>query len=279
MENNKQIGNFLQKSDLILWAGFSGLLVYLYLIIYQPFGTYTFHHPYKFLLLLPYGGIGFLAFALSSWLVERKKEQGLTIATILLETFCIVFLSAIMGYCYNTFWLSKVSPSLENFIYMLGYTLAVVTPIIVFYFLGRFSFQFILKHPLEKLPHEKNPIQKHLLTNIEDSIKNYDNSFGVVQEWTTFLYAEAADNYCYLYHQEDGELRKTIARTTLKNLELEANQDKIVRTHRSFLVNLNHINGYKGNAAGYKIYIGANKIELPVSRSYVPMVLSKLKEK
>lgn len=272
MENNTQTQSGLQKFHFVLWAGVSGILVYLYLIVYQPFGTYTFQHPYKQLVLLPYGAIGFIAFAFSSWVVERKKAQPFTFSTIILEALCIVLLTAIMSYCYNSFWLSKIPLSLENFISMLGYALAVVAPIIVFYFLGRFSFQFIPKKTFTNINDSSE-------TNTSDNIvikKIQNHILPLVQDGTTFLYAEAADNYCYLYHEENGELKKSIIRSTLKKLEQELDQETFIRTHRSFLVNITHIHRHIGNSAGYKIYLGQNNIELPVSRNYVPQVLQKL---
>ncbi len=40
--------------EIMLSSMAAGTLVYLFLIVFQPFGTENFHHPYKYLILFPY---------------------------------------------------------------------------------------------------------------------------------------------------------------------------------------------------------------------------------
>ncbi|AYZ14801.1 hypothetical protein EGY05_24010 [Chryseobacterium arthrosphaerae] len=49
----------------------AGISVYLFLIIFQPFGTENFQHPYKFLLLFPYCIIFGTAFFITSLMTFR----------------------------------------------------------------------------------------------------------------------------------------------------------------------------------------------------------------
>src|SRR5690606_18542199 len=69
------------------------------------------------------------------------------------------------------------------------------------------------------------------------------------------LFAKAEGNYVELCLKET-EVRKVILRITLKELEsILKPYDNIIKTHRSYLVNLYHVKNVTGNAQGYKLQL------------------------
>lgn len=77
-------------------------------------------------------------------------------------------------------------------------------------------------------------------------------------------YAVAAQNYVEVYHRTG----KTLLRLSLKALEQQlANYDHFLRTHRSYLVNIQHIQQVEGNAQGYRLQLTDTDGTVPVSRS------------
>jgi len=81
---------------------------------------------------------------------------------------------------------------------------------------------------------------------------------------------ESGGNYCDILFTIDGKQEKRTFRTTLKSMSEQLRTvDYIIKTHRSFLVNVNHINRINGNAQGYQLYINEIDDYVPVSRGHI----------
>lgn len=72
------------------------------------------------------------------------------------------------------------------------------------------------------------------------------------------LYAEAYDNYAFLHTQSD----RYIVSASLKNVEAKLPEDRFVRTHRSYIVNLSKIDRIEENT----LHIGKHPI--PIGKTY-----------
>lgn len=88
---------------------------------------------------------------------------------------------------------------------------------------------------------------------------------------------QSSDNYVTVVELNDGELRTTMLRMTLKSAEERTNNyPHIMRCHKSYMVNLKFVRDISGNAQGYKLHIPALDFPVPVSRSYQDRVLQAL---
>lgn len=77
-------------------------------------------------------------------------------------------------------------------------------------------------------------------------------------------------NYIEIFLCENGVFKKQIIRNTLKDIEQQlSNYPNIIKTHRSHLVNINHIVSVKGNAQGYTICFKNCSDTIPVSRNNI----------
>lgn len=87
---------------------------------------------------------------------------------------------------------------------------------------------------------------------------------------TRFLYAKADGNYLEVFLENEVTASKLIKRMTLKELEQQLEPfPEFLKTHRSYLVNLQKVIHVKGNAQGYFLQLrGANE-EVPVSRGMI----------
>lgn len=72
------------------------------------------------------------------------------------------------------------------------------------------------------------------------------------------MFLQADSNYCTV-HAKSG---RYVYSTVLKNIEAKLPQNQFLRTHRSFVINMNLISGYEGNM----LFIGNKKI--PVSKAH-----------
>jgi DNA-binding LytR/AlgR family response regulator len=49
-----------------------------------------------------------------------------------------------------------------------------------------------------------------------------------------------------------------------------------MRVHKAFIVNLDQIQEINGNAQGYQLTMGDEKIKIPVSRTYMKKFIAKM---
>jgi hypothetical protein len=89
------------------------------------------------------------------------------------------------------------------------------------------------------------------------------------------LYAEAADNYVKIFYREGDKTLSKIIRSSLKKLEADLRgQAGIYRCHRTYLVNLEKVVHISGNAQGYKLHLEGVEQAIPVSRNLSKEVAS-----
>lgn len=100
---------------------------------------------------------------------------------------------------------------------------------------------------------------------IETQLKSDDFNLNI----DNFLFAKADGNYVEFYINEK-KITKVVKRITLKELELLLKPyPNIIKTHRSYLVNLHYINSVAGNAQGYKLRLNNYDEKIPVSRNMI----------
>ena len=84
-------------------------------------------------------------------------------------------------------------------------------------------------------------------------------------------YIEAMQNYISVHHMQDAKLTKTVLRATVSGMAEKFEGTDVIRCHRSFLVNADHIQKVEGNAQGLRLQLsGVEDHEVPVSRSFIP---------
>ncbi len=90
------------------------------------------------------------------------------------------------------------------------------------------------------------------------------------------LYIKSSENYSEFYVATSTGIKQTVLRLTLKSVEQQIPYNYIVRTHKSFIVNLMHVEKISGNANNAKVHFRAHDLRLPVSRSKRDGVISVL---
>ena len=64
------------SKEITITSSIAGGSFYLFLIIYQPFGTNQFEHAYKYLMLFPYAIIATVSFCSVNILIAKCKKNG-----------------------------------------------------------------------------------------------------------------------------------------------------------------------------------------------------------
>ncbi|MCF0164087.1 MAG: LytTR family transcriptional regulator [Bacteroidales bacterium] len=83
------------------------------------------------------------------------------------------------------------------------------------------------------------------------------------------LYLASADNYVSIFYLNNGSVIEYLLRNTMKNVEQSFEGTSVIRCHRSYMVNFDHIAAIKKKKDGISIELDvAEHIEIPVSKSY-----------
>jgi len=240
-------------------------MVYLFLVVFQPFGTYNFYNPFKYLLLAPYALISFLVLCTGELLLRRRKANW-RIVHEALKVAVALLVCTLLSYCYCAICINKTSLSATGMLYMLLFNIALGTPISIMYLLGRYVY----------LRHSETMVQTSLtLDNASDAPTANDITIRpqsgdpLTIATNDFLLGEAEGNYCNIFYLDKGIVKKQLFRMPLKQLEEQAGSAAIVRCHRSYIINSSRIIRAKGNAQGYQLALDQVAFIVPVSRSYV----------
>ncbi len=121
--------------------------------------------------------------------------------------------------------------------------------------------------------------QKRGIENIEFISlisENINESFQLSQGSLICISSEG--NYSKVYYQDKGKVAERLMRLPLKIAEEHlVNFDKIVRCHRSYIVNLKQVASVSGNARSYKLHMTELDFTIPVSRNLSKTIIEQLK--
>ncbi len=87
-------------------------------------------------------------------------------------------------------------------------------------------------------------------------------------ELKDLLFIKSDGNYIEIYTRNNNEIIKCIHRLSIKKIEEKINIfPSIIKTHRSYLVNIHNIETSKGNARNYQLFFKGINFSIPVSRN------------
>ena len=85
-----------------------------------------------------------------------------------------------------------------------------------------------------------------------------------------FYYIKAAGNYVEICRNRDKGITTEIMRSPIKRLETQLEQHPfIIRCHRAFIINLDHMESVSGDSQGYQVRLKNITAPIPVSRGYI----------
>lgn len=279
-------------------AALTGLFVGLFLLIFQPFGLSEWLTDYKWLKILGFGLITsiFTAIHFTIWpalfprfFAEQQWTVGRAVWFIL---FNILFI-AVGNFLYLGFLL-ELPFSWSSLAWMIVVTLIIG----LFPAVGTVLFGYIRRlreyqdsaatiHPIIRstpnISTHKNLLQPEsaptavspspLLVLVADNERD-----TLTLTAADLLYIESSDNYCTVYYQLNGKLQKPLLRSSLSRIETQLiSFPRLVRCHRSFVVNLDRVERVTGNAQGYKLHLLGAELDVPVARRYNETLVASLR--
>lgn len=261
----------------VLQAFYFGLFIFLFLIIFQPFGLQQYQAQHKTLILAGYGLLTFFgmlanhllfSFLLPNWYSRKTWTVGKNISYVL----WVFFVIGICNWAYTSLLIFK-EYALHTLFTFQALTLVIgIFPITISTFIIYFT---RLKEALRDAQLLNQTIHKEHTSDTQLlNIPSQNKSEQISLILDKLLYIKAIENYVEV--QTDTE--KIIVRNTLKSIEQSISAyPQIRRCHRSYLVNLHQVASFSGNAQGLSLQFKTSGVEdIPVSRTYVPEIKANL---
>lgn len=86
----------------------------------------------------------------------------------------------------------------------------------------------------------------------------------------SLLFVRSANNYIEVFWIDSDKIQNQMVRSSLKKAEEILKDYKfIAKCHRSYIVNINHIDKITGSYQGYKLSFHNSDITIPVSQNYI----------
>ena len=254
----------------------TAVFFYFFLIFFLPFGVdnHNPNHQYTFAFLFEIAkfAIGvfivlvFSEFVLRAVFIKTISQQKIIIWSI----WTLFLLGTVIFFIYNILgnWHDF---SIKSYLGFLVNTSAVlIFPLTATFFFFRYK---SLQHKIE-----------HILTTKEEYIDSNQliNFIGqgskdhITLSASNFLYGKAQDNYVELHYLEQNQLKKFLIRSSLHNLADSINSFAINRCHRSYMINLLHVNAIKGANHEMTLFLDPLNTAIPVSKSYKEAILKNL---
>ena len=252
-----------------------GIFITFFLFIFQPFGLHIFDTNHKIWVILGYGFLTFLAVGFNQNMVPTLfpyifNEKKWTVSFQIVWLLWNVFLISILNYYYSIYVID-IPGDIYIFLLFILYTFATaIIPLItltILYHNKLLAENLIQASELNKELSHKISKEK---SNDELIIFASNRKDKIKTNVSDLLFIESIGNYITVrWIENETVLEKTI-RNTLKDIEKQlVNIDCILKSHKSFIVNLKQIKEVNGNAQGYRLVLKTGKIQVPVSRNFI----------
>ncbi len=249
--------------------------VFLFLWVFQPFELHAIEE-HKFAIILGYGVTCLVAMLAVNFTIpelipamfdEEDWNTGREILWVLVHISTVAFANAVYSDLVGVFELSTLS----IFIFFV-YTLIIgVFPVTGTIILNQIRLQKKYERASDLInsaahSHASEPHLRHSKSTIL-SIPSESGQTELEIESKDFYFVKAEGNYVEIFFKREGEHKKLLMRNTMKNIDLMLTKHaELWRCHRSYIVNMQHIEKVSGNAQGYSLYINDSTHKVPVSR-------------
>lgn len=250
-----------------------GLFVFLFLYIFKPFYLSIFTQ----ITLLQYTScIGFFTFLavlivvtipplfFKNFFDEDKWTIGKTILIVVVGTIITAIFLKYFGDYYKKQYGYKIISLARYIVYSL---LVSALPLILFIFNNEKSIRLKRNIKAKKIVKAKNVIENIASEKVKIFAQNNKESIKI--ETKNLLYVTSQGNYASFFVKDNKEIKEKILRTTLTKIDNAFKDNpKIIRCHKSYIINTNYVEDITGNARGYLLSVKYIEATIPVSRNF-----------
>ncbi len=257
----------LKFNSLIIF--FITIGIFIFLLLYQPFDIDNLAVRQKYIMIAGFSVITFLALTLHLLIIPSFFPKGFssavwTIKKEILWNLWILF-TILAGYFLFTRFMGVMKFGFDMVIKLVFVAVIPITVLIIV------NYNKMIRSHL-KLADEMNKKLKDNKT-IQDKVVSFNSDYqkdSLAIKVSSLLFIRSANNYIEVFWKEVGNIKSQLIRMSLLSAEEILKEHKfILKCHRSYLININHIEKVEGNSQGYKLYYENVNFPIPVSKSSV----------
>ncbi|WP_321375533.1 LytTR family transcriptional regulator DNA-binding domain-containing protein [uncultured Draconibacterium sp.] len=263
------------KDKLLISIG-SGVVVVGILSLIKPFGIESYNGIFFF--LVGFGIIDFIITALNLFLLPLivprfLKSTSFTTGKNLLVILWILLNISLVNYFYNDIMIAKVYPatfennsSIFKWVTM-TFSVGIIPVIFALYYIEK---RFFLRNSnlAEILNKETKKTNSDMQAKQIQLKSNKDTTITINSADLICVKAEGG-NYASVYWHEENSTRTELIRMTLTGfMEKAETTEALVRCHKSYIINLDKVKSYQGNARSILVQLEGLDFSVPLSRSF-----------
>lgn len=250
---NKQFKFTANKLEKVKISVIVTLVLVFILLFLKPFDMFAYIPKNKWYLYFGYGLSLFLAHIITIFIEDRiylKQEKKWYVKNEIFIKIVYFLIGSIFIYLYHFLFVKTFQNPWTSFpVFVFNYTL---------------PFFFILLPLMVFFRNAKGEIYSKKHEKIKLSGTNKKESFMLKKD--SILFAKSENNYVTIFYLDDEIIKKIMLRNTLAKISSQA--PFLIKPHRSYLVNLNHIKSLKGNSQNATLLLNTFDEDIPVSKTY-----------
>jgi hypothetical protein len=242
-------------------------------------------YPWRFFAFSGYGFVIFIPFLFSFYYLPKyffsKLYNNLNLATYLIWLTITILATYMLSYAYCLIVINQRGLTIVGCLSFMKHNIYLVFPFLMIILL--LDYISSLKNKIYDVSDINYSIseQKKVKSNKDvDQLYTFqsDNkSENLVLHKSKIRHINGADNYVevhFLNAQNNHESK--LIRSKIKTIEEDANNDFLIKTHRSYLCNLKNVATVSKNAGSYFLHFESSEAKVPVSTKYSETVLNAL---
>ncbi len=256
---------------------FISVSVLIFLLLFQPLEISELGDKEKIYLVVGLGAITFLSLSINllvlpSIIPHIFLHREWTIWKEILWNLWLLFTIA-FGYFLMYKTLGILEFNFSMIIKMLLFAIIPITSLIVFNH-NRLLYQHL------KTANDLNAKLKNSKMD-DEKLVHFDSEYQKDKlsiKARLLILIRSADNYIEIFWKDGAKVKSQLIRSTLlKAQALLADYNYFFKCHRSYVVNINHIDRVEGNSQGYKLYFDELDFEVPVSKASIKELKDRIK--
>ena len=260
---------YVTKKNTVIQVAFATVFAYAFIILYKPFGAGDWYDVSWWVFTLASGVLvvsGMLVVLVSRWFMFRiKRIRPISILYYALMVAGEIIFMAVL-YALLERWVMKDMRPFAVIVYFAVQNTALI--LLIPYLISVLFFEWQEKKmSLEKL------IKQISRKAYFISFKDEKGTLRLTLKTNDLIFLEAYDNYVVIHYESDEKTKTYLIRNTLKHFEKDLAEFPLLRCHRSYMVNVNHVKMMKREKGIVQLLMdnkGQNAI--PVSRTYTDEV-------
>ena len=261
---------YITRKNTIIQIVFTTVFAYVFIVLYKPFGAGEWYDVTWWVfsiasgVLVVSGMLVVLVSRLFMFLIKRFRPITILYYTLMIAGE-IIFMAVL--YVFLERWALKndLRPFATH-VYFAAQNTALI--LLIPYLISVLFFEWQEKKmSLEKLI--KQISRKAYFISFKDD----KGTLRLTLKTNDLIFLEASDNYVVIHYESEGKTKSYLIRNALKQFETDLTEFPLLRCHRSYMVNINHVKMLKREKGIVQLVMdNIGQHTIPVSKTYADNV-------